>query len=186
VTLRKDLDLAPGAEQTIHSSDAAVAGKVSQPAIHQYGVVVWDHDRKNVLDIAFSKLVLIRPPGVTSPEPYPLQYTYPELSEVDTKDYRHFYPPGLNAGAIQFDTGHTMYMPGQNAAIHFSITNPGTVGWKQITAEALLLDPDGNPLKTPYRQQLDISPGAAPDKESVNVCSSRGPGRPLPCRSRPP
>ncbi|MCL5670796.1 MAG: PIG-L family deacetylase [Acidobacteria bacterium] len=176
VTLRKDLDLAPGAEQTIHSSDAAVAGKVSQPAIHQYGVVVWDRDRKNVLDIAFSKLVLIRPPGVTSPEPYPLQYAYPELSDVDTKDYRHFYPPGLNAGAIQLDTSHTMYMPGQDASIHFSITNPGTVAWKQITADALLLDPDGKPIeKKLVASRLEISPGATPEKESVTFALPAGP-----------
>jgi LmbE family N-acetylglucosaminyl deacetylase len=168
VTLNKDVVLAAGAEQNIHSSNAAVAGKVDQPTIHQYGVVVWDRDRKNVLDIAFSKLVLIRPPGVTSPEPYPMQYTYPELNDVNTTDYRRFYPPGLNAGAIQFDTSHTMFMPGQDAAVHFSIENPGTKTWKQITAAAQLLDPDGKPIqKEVFAGLLSLAPNSAPTKESV-------------------
>jgi LmbE family N-acetylglucosaminyl deacetylase len=175
VTLNKDLTLAGGAEQDIHSSDAAVAGKVDQPTIHQYGVVVWDHDRKNVLDIAFSQFVLIRPPGPTLSKPYPPQYIYPELSGVDTKSYRHFYPPGLNSGAIQFDTSRTMYIPGQDAAVHFSIVNPGQSAWKQISAEALLLDPDGKPIeKKLVASQVDLLPGSAARKESVTFALPAG------------
>jgi LmbE family N-acetylglucosaminyl deacetylase len=175
VTLKKDLTLAAGAEQEIHSSDGAVAGKVDQPTIHQYGVVVWDHDRKNVLDIAFSQLVLIRPPGVTSPKPYPWQYIYPELSRVDTNDYRHFYPPGMNAGAIQFDTSHTMFIPGQDAAVHVSIGNPGKTAWKQITATASLLGPDGKPIeKKVVAGRLDLQPGSAARKESVTFAIPAG------------
>ena len=170
VTLKKDLTLAAGAQQEIHSGDAAIAGKVDEPTIHQYGVVVWDHDRKNVLDISFSQLVLIRPPGVTEPKPYPQQYIYPELSKVDTKDYRHFYPPGLNAGAIRFDASHTMLMPGQDVAIHFSIENPGKTNWKQITATASLLDPDGKPVeKRVVAGPMDMQPGSAPRKQSVTL-----------------
>jgi LmbE family N-acetylglucosaminyl deacetylase len=175
VTLNKDLTLAGGAEQDIHSSDAAVAGKVDLPTIHQYGVVVWDHDRENVLDIAFSNLVLIRPPGVTSPKPYPSQYIYPELSDVDTKNYRHFYPPGLNAGAIQFDTSRTMFIPGQDASVHFSIVNPGQSAWKQISAEALLLDPEGKPIeKKLVASQVDLLPGSAARRESVTFALPAG------------
>lgn len=175
VTLKKDLTLAAGAEQEIHAKDVAVVGKVDQPAIHQYGVVVWDHDRKNVLDIAFSQLVLIRPPGITAPKLYPPQYIYPELSKVDTKDYRHFYPPGLDAGAIQFDTSHTMYMPGQDAAIHFSIGNPGKTAWEQITATASLLDPDGKSIeKKVVAGRLDLQPGSAARKESVSFALPSG------------
>ncbi len=175
VTLKKDLTLAGGAEQIIHSSDAAVAGKVDQPTIHQYGVVVWDHDRKNVLDITFSQLVLIRPPGITSPKPYPLQYIYPALSDVDTRDYRHFYPPSLNVGAIRFDHHHTMFMPGQDAAVHFSIENPGKNAWKQITTAALLLDPDGKPLhKKVVAGPLDLAPDSAPRKQLVTFALPAG------------
>ncbi|HET7100750.1 MAG TPA: PIG-L family deacetylase, partial [Terriglobia bacterium] len=170
MTLKKDLTLAAGAQQEIHSRNAAVAGKVDQPTIHQYGVVVWDHDRKNVLDIAFSQMVLIRPPGVTAPKPYPQQYIYPELSEVDTKDYKHFFPPGLNAGAIQFDTSHTMFMPGQDAAIHFTIENPEKSAWKQVTASATLLDPEGKPIeKRVAAGPMDLEPGAAPQKQAVTL-----------------
>ncbi|MEJ2009079.1 MAG: PIG-L family deacetylase [Acidobacteriota bacterium] len=168
VTLKKDLTLAAGAEEQIRSSDAAVAAKVKQPSIHQYGVVVWDHNRKNVLDIAFSQLVLIRPPGITSPKPYPLQYIYPELSKVDTRDYRHFYPPGLNAGAIHFDKQHTMFLPGQDAPIHFSVKNPGTKAWKQISMTALLLDPQGKEIeKKSLGDRLALSPASAPMNRTV-------------------
>lgn len=167
VTLNDELTLAGGTEQEIHSSDAAVAGKVDQPAFHQYGVVVWDHDRKNVLDIAFSDLVLIRPPGTVSSETYPSQFIYPQLSDVDTKDYRHFYPPGLARGAIQFDTSHTMFIPGQDAAVHFSIVNPGKSVWKQISIAALLLDPDGKSIeKKMVARQLDLQPGLFARRES--------------------
>lgn len=167
VTLNDDLTLAGGAEQEIRSSHAAVADKVKEPAMHQYGVVVWDHDRKKVLDIAFSNLVIIRPPGVTAPKPYPGQYIYPKLSDVDLKDYRHFYPPGLDPAAIQFDTSHTMFMPGQDAEVHFSITNPGKNVWNQISVAALLLDADGKPIeKRMVANQLDLQPGSAPRQES--------------------
>ena len=175
VTLKKDLTLASGAEQKIHASDVAVAGKVDQPTIHQYGVVVWDHGRKNVLDIAFSQLVLIRPPGVTSPKPYPLQYTYRYLSQVDTKDYRHFYPAGMNTGAIQFETSHTMFIPGQDATVRFSIANPGTTDWKQIIATASLLDSDGKAIeKKIVARRFDLRPGSAARKESVTFVLPAG------------
>ncbi|HET7213165.1 MAG TPA: PIG-L family deacetylase [Terriglobia bacterium] len=170
VTLKKDLTLEAGAQQVIHSSEAAVAGKVEEPTIHQYGVVVWDQERKNVLDISFSRLVLIRPPGVTEPRPFPLQYTYPELSKVDTGNYRYFYPPGLNAGAIRFDTSHTMLMPGQNATIQFTISSPGKSAWKQITATASLLDPDGKAIeKRIVAGPIDLEPGSAQREQSVTL-----------------
>ena len=51
----------------------------NQPTIKQYAAVVWDHDRKNVLAIAFTPLVFINPPGVVAPRPYPAQYVYPSL-----------------------------------------------------------------------------------------------------------
>lgn len=175
VPLKKDLILAGGAEQEISSGDAAVAGKVDQPTIHQYGVVVWDHDRKNVLDITFSRLVLIRPPGVTTPKPYPMQYIYPELSDVDTKDYRHFYPPDMNEGAIQFDAAHTMFMPGQEAPIGFTITNPGKTPWKQITATAVLLDRTGTVVgKKVVATNLDLEPGSPSRNESATFTLPAG------------
>lgn len=167
VVLRKDLTLAPGAEVSIHSNDAAVAGKVKKPAIHQYGVVVWNHDRKSVLDIAFSQLILIRSPGVTSPKPYPLQYVYPELSKVDTTSYRHFYPPSHDS-AIHFNKQHTMFIPGHNATIHFSVKNPGARIWNHISMTALLLGPQGKRVdKKALGNNLDLSASAAPMKKTV-------------------
>ncbi len=167
VTLRRNLTLTPGEQVKIHSSDAAVAGKVKQPTIHQYGVVVWNHNRKNILDISFSRLVLISPPGVTSPKPYPLQYTYPQLSDVDTTTYRHFYPPDHDS-AIHFNKQHTMFIPGHDAAIHFSVKNPGARVWKQISMVALLLDPQGKEIaKKVLGTHLDFPATSAATHETV-------------------
>jgi LmbE family N-acetylglucosaminyl deacetylase len=168
VTLEGGLKLAAGAERTVHTSRAAVAPEVSQPSVHQYGVVVWDHDRKNVLDIAFSQLVFIRPPGADSPKPYPMQYVYPQLSDVNTKSYRHFYPPGLDSGAVRFDASHTMFVPGHNATIKFSVENPGTTPWKDISIVAQLLAPDGNEIqKKILAEHRNLSPREAPNEEST-------------------
>ncbi len=175
VTLTDNLSLAAGAEQVVRSSRAAVAPPVTKPAMYQYGVVVWDHDRKNVLAIAFSQLVLIRPPGIDSPQPYPHQYTYPTLSDVNAKSYRRFYPPGLDSGAIRFDRAHTMFTPGSDATIKFSVRNPGTAPWKRIAMEARLLGPGGKEVeKKILAQSLDLAPSAAPLRESVTFTLPRG------------
>ena len=42
----------------------------------------------------------------------PLQYVYPSLDKVNTSSYRHFHPEPFGAGAIQFDTQHTISRPG--------------------------------------------------------------------------
>ncbi len=168
VTVADDLSLPAWAKRVIHASRTAVAPEVDRPTVHQYGVVVWDHSRKNVLDIAFSHLVFIRPPGVDSPRPYPLQYTYPLLSDVNTKSYRHFYPPGVNAGAVRFDTSHTMFIPGCDATIRFSVQNPGTVPWKQVLIVARLLGPEGKEIsRKVLAARRDFEPGKAPLPESV-------------------
>ena len=168
VTVKQALTLSAGGQQEIHANDVAVADRVNKPTIHQYGVVVWDHDRKNVLDIAFSHLIMICPPGVTSPRPYPLQYTYPELSDVDTRSYRHFYPPGLDSGAIRFDKSHTMFTPGEEPTVHFSLANPGKTPWKQIEASGTLLDPDGKAIQRKIiANRLDLLPGAVPRQQNL-------------------
>ena len=168
VTLATDLGIDPGAEQEVGSSHAATAAVVTEPTIHQYGVVVWDHERKNVLDIAFSPLVMIRPPGMDLPKPYPLQYIYPALNRVNTTSYRRFYPPDADSGAIRFDTSRTMYVPGEDAAVRFSIQNPGTKRWSQVSITARLLDQDGREItKKVLAEQQDVASGAAPVNESV-------------------
>jgi LmbE family N-acetylglucosaminyl deacetylase len=177
VTVADNLSLAAGAEQVIHSSRAGVAPKVTEPSTHQYGVVVWDHDHKNVLDIAFSQLVFVRPPGVDSPKPYPLQYTYPQLSDVNTKGYRHFYPPGSSSGAVRFDSSHTMFIPGREATIKFSLQNPGTAPWKQVSIVARLLGPKSQEIaRKVLAERRDLAPHEAPLQETVTFALPASPG----------
>ena len=142
-TLDSDLTIAPGASRTVISDDAGTARDVRQPSYQQYGVVVWDKERENVYDIAFSQLTFISPPGMTSPKPYPFQYIYPNLNDVNVSSYRHFYPLGFNSGAIQFDHNHTMFAPGSEAEVKFSIMNPTDKAWQRASVRARLLGPGG-------------------------------------------
>jgi LmbE family N-acetylglucosaminyl deacetylase len=143
-TLAQELALAPAQEKTVESADAGTAKDVKEASYQQYGVVVWDKERKNVYDIAFSRLTFISPPGVTSPKPYPLQYIYPNLNDVNLSSYRRFYPSRFNSGAIQFDHRHTMFPTGSEAAVKFSIANPTDQSWQKVSVRARLLGPDGN------------------------------------------
>jgi LmbE family N-acetylglucosaminyl deacetylase len=161
--LDQDLTLAPGESKHLKSPECAVAGEVKEPAEHQYGVVVWDHERKNIYDISFSQLVFIRPRGSDAPTPYPGQFVYPQLDKVDTTDYRQFYPPELNSGAIRFDTTHTMFPTGARAEIHFALSNPTDAPWRGVTAQTRWLGPDGTELaRNVLEKPMDLIPGADP------------------------
>ena len=136
-----------------------MADSVTQPTIKQYAAVVWDRGRKNVLAIAFSPLVFINPPGVPAPRPYPAQYIYPSLDKVDTSSYRHFHPEPLGAGAIQFDTRHTQFPTGAEAAVRFTLANPTDAAWLQATVRARLLGPDGIERgKQVVAEKVDLTP----------------------------
>ncbi len=161
--LAEDLTLEPGASKELNSAACAEASEVKEPSVHQYGVVVWDHERKNIYDISFSQLVFIRPRGSTGPTPYPGQYNYSKLSDVDTSNYRQFYPTNLNFGAIEFDTTHTMYATGETAEIHFALSNPTDAPWRGVSIITRWLGPDGTELsRNTSSKPLDLIPGADP------------------------
>ena len=161
--LAEDLTLSPRESKTITSPDCAVASEVKKPSVHQYGVVVWDHDRKNIFDIAFSQLVFIRPRGSEAPTPYPGQYIYSDLNKVDTTSYRMFYPPDRNFGAIGFDTTHTMFPVGSEAEVHFALANPTDAPWRGVRVLTRWLGPDGKELaRNTSGKKLDLIPGADP------------------------
>ena len=140
--LQNDVTLKPHQVSIVNVSPCATAGNVNQPSIKQYAAVLWDHNRKNVLAIAFTPLVFINPPGIAGPRPYPMQYVYPSLDKVDTSSYREFHPVPFDSGAIQFDTHHTQFPTGAEAAVKFSIADPAEVPWRQVTVRAMLLGPD--------------------------------------------
>ncbi len=163
VTLTDRLSFLPKGEEQLSSEHAAVAKAVSGPAIHQYGVVVWDRDRKTVYDIAFSPLVFINPPGVDAPKPYPGQYIYPKLDGVNTASYRQFHPKPFSAGAIQFDTGHSMFASGAEATVKFSIVNPTDSTWRRVSVRARLVGPNEKQQATQVvAEGVDLNPHGAP------------------------
>jgi LmbE family N-acetylglucosaminyl deacetylase len=132
------LALKPGTSLEVRSEKAAVSKTVTEAAVQQYAVVVWDSARQNVLDIAFSSLTFISPSGETSARPYPLQYIYPKLSAIDTESYRRFSAAEQTSAAIQFDAQHTMFAPGDTATIKFTVTNPTDSLWNGATVRASL------------------------------------------------
>ena len=137
----------PQAQQTPEAK-AAAAKRAKEPSVQQYAVVVWDGARRNIYDIAFSSEVFIQPAGITEPKPYPLQYVYPSLDAVNVTSYRHFYPAGLDTGAIQIDREHTMYPSGSEAPVRFSLRNPTGQPWRGVSVRARLLDSKGKELAT--------------------------------------
>ena len=163
------------AQQTPEAK-AAAAKRAKEPSVQQYAVVVWDGARRNIYDIAFSSEVFVQPAGITEPKPYPLQYVYPSLDAVNFTNYRHFYPAGLDTGAIQIDHEHTMYPSGSEATLRFSLRNPTSQPWRRVSVRARLLDSKGKELST--RQiatgvSLDPTSAALPEETSFTLPAGR-------------
>jgi LmbE family N-acetylglucosaminyl deacetylase len=168
VTIGEGLSLPAGGEQHLQSLKAAVAKQVKQPSLQQYAVVVWDHERQNIYDIAFSSEVFIQPGGITEPKPYSLQYVYPNLDAVNVTSYRHFYPPSLDSAAIQIDREHTMFPSGSDVTLRFSVRNPTDQPWRGVTIRARLLDPQGKELAAKrVAEGVNLDPGSSPLAEEV-------------------
>jgi LmbE family N-acetylglucosaminyl deacetylase len=162
VTIGEGLSLPAGGEQHLQSAKAAVAKQVlppsdakaatakqvQKPSVQQYAVVVWDQERQNIYDIAFSSEVFVQPAGVTEPKPYPLQYVYASLDDANVTSYRHFYPPGLDSAAIQIDREHTMFPSGSEATLRFSVRNPTDQPWRGVSIRARMADAQGKELAT--------------------------------------
>jgi LmbE family N-acetylglucosaminyl deacetylase len=160
--LQNEIVLPAHQQISIHGSGCAVAKSVTEPAIDQYSAVVWDRGRKNVLAIAFTPLVFINPPGVVAPRPYPNQYVSPSLDAVNTSNYRQFHPEPWGAGAIQFDTHHTQFPSGGQAAVKFSLANPTGTVWRQVTVRARLRGADGKERANQVvAERVDLNPHGA-------------------------
>jgi len=160
--LQNDINLKAHQRWQAGSSRCAVAKNVEQPTIKQYAAVVWDHDRKNVYAIAFTPLVFVNPLGVVAPRPYPTQYVYPSLEAVNTSSYRQFHPEPFGAGAIQFETHHTLFPSGADATVRFSLVNPTEAAWRQVTVRARLLGPDGKEqVNQVVAERVDLNPHGA-------------------------
>lgn len=168
VALASGVTLPADGEKSFRSEKAGVVKHVNQPSTHQYAVVVWDQDRKNVLDIAFSQLSFVHGPRADSLRPYPGQYTYSDLRSVNVTSYRHFYPPQLESGPIEFDHGHTMFASGGAGQVSFSITNRTSNTWRGVSLRARLLSPDGAEAASKVvAESADIAPGDSAPKRDV-------------------
>jgi LmbE family N-acetylglucosaminyl deacetylase len=175
VTIGEGLSLSAGGEQNLGSLMAAVAKPVQQPSIQQYAVVVWDHARQNIYDIAFSSEVFIRPAGVNEPKPYPLQYVYPNLDALNASNYRHFYPPGEDSAGIQINREHTMFPSGGEAILRFSVRNPTDKPWRGVSIGARLFDPQGKELATkPVAEGVNLDAGSSSLAEEARFALPAG------------
>lgn len=176
VPLAEGLSLPPGAGKEVASASAAVAEEVKRPAVHQYAVVVWDQERKNIYDIAFSALVFIRPPALDSPRTYPLQYLFPQLADLDFSAYRRFYPAESLPWAIEFDHAHTMFAPGSTVETVFSVRNPTPRPWRGASVRARLVGPDGKEIQsTVLAKEVVLEPQGPPAIERVGFTLPAGP-----------
>jgi len=179
-TLHGDLALKPHERVSVASSHCAVAKSVSQPAIQQFAVVVWDRGRKEVYDIAIGQLVFVHPPGVETPQPYPPPFMYSDLNAVNPAAYRNFLTPGADSGAIVFDHEHTMFPLGGDATVHFTVRNPTEWPWNGVTIRARLraLGRAGFEEKV-LAQNVDLTREGPVLKEEVTFKIPEGPPAPF-------
>jgi len=175
VVIGEGLSLPAGGEQHLGSPRAAVAKQVQKPSIQQYAVVVWDQERQNIYDIAFSSAAFIRPAGVSDPEPYPLQYVYPSLNDVNVTSYRHFYPRGQDSAAIQINREHTMFPSGSEAALRFSVRNPTDQPWRRVSIRARVFDPQRKELAAKQiAAGVNLDPGSSALAEEAGFALPAG------------
>lgn len=174
VRLSESLSVAPTEKAAVTSPRCSTAETVKKPTAHQYAVVVWDRERRNVYDIAFSPLLFVHPPGNELPKPYagppgfPLQYLFPDLASVNVTSYRHFYTTGSDCSSIEFDRDHTMFVSGTPAEVSFSVRDPTPKPWHAISVRVRWLDPDGRELASQVVERgIDLNPHEPPVKKSV-------------------
>ncbi len=172
------LTLKTGTALEVRSEKAAVAREVTAATVQQYAVVVWDSARETVLDIAFSLLTFIHPPGESAEKPYPLQYVYPKLSAVDTDAYRNFSSADQKSGSIQFDARHTMFAPGDSAKVKYTVANPTDSSWNGVTVRASLRALGSAEFgKTTVAEKIDLTTRGKPIEQEVEfTLPSDGPG----------
>lgn len=174
----KSLTLRPGIETEVRSPRAATVKTVQQPAAKQYAVVVWDEARKNVYDIAFSALTFVQPVNDSGKQIYPGQYINPSLEAVNTKSYREFLRPEFGSTAIRFDSAHTMYEPGEEALVKFSVVNSTDRPWRGVKIQASLRALGSAEFaKQVISEGLDLAPRGGRQEQEVKFrLPSDGPG----------
>jgi LmbE family N-acetylglucosaminyl deacetylase len=172
-TLNGDIELESNERLVVRSPRCAEAPAVKEPGIRQYSAVLWDAARKNVYAIAITPMIWVNPPGVTSPQAYPGQFTYPGLDKVNTKAYRDFRPESYGADVIKFDTHQTMFPSGAVIPLRFSLVNPTGSLWHRVSVLTRLLSPDGT-MSWGETGGYDLLPGDKPRLEESWNGVSRG------------
>lgn len=151
-----------GMAEFLQGSQVAVMGAggparhdvVPPPEVDRYTIAVWDHARKNLLDMQFSTQIVVRQPGRVTPKPYSRNYTHPYNDEIDFTKYREFYPPGYLSPVIQVDHTRTLYSPGEPVMIEASIRRAGTPASVRIA----IAGPNGEQI---FAAPAELSEGRA-------------------------
>jgi LmbE family N-acetylglucosaminyl deacetylase len=90
------------------------------------------------------------------------------LDAVSTSSYRQFHAASFGAGAIQFDTSHTMFTSGAEATVKFFLVNPTDAAWSSVSVRARLMGPDGKEQANEIvAERVDLHPHSAPLKQEA-------------------
>jgi len=171
VVMTPSASLPASGDLSLSKEAIAVAPEVKQASTHQYGIVVWDHARRQVLDIAFSRLLFVVPPGFIGPRPYPGQYIYPNLTSVNATSYRDFYPAGMESAAIGFDHDHTMFPSEGTAAVSYRVSDPGPDAWRGVRIEERLLNGDQVVSQNVAQENVNLEPAASKQGQPLPIHS---------------
>ncbi len=140
VILEDNLELEGGEVRVIdwRTTLTAPAIENERPRFYQFGVYVWDGERRRIWDLAFSPQVILRPPNKISPIPYHLGYMRrpPCGEKFDFPKARSFYPAAQVSEAIQVFRKRSMYRPGDAVEFHGQVKNPTSTPWEAVQVEA--------------------------------------------------
>jgi LmbE family N-acetylglucosaminyl deacetylase len=191
VVLRDSLDIAARGESRLpmqpagtaaflQGSNVAIMGaggparheKVAPPEADRYTIAVWDHDRKNLLDMQFSTQVIVREPGQALPKPYSRNFTHPYNSDIDFSKYREFYRPGYASPVISLDQSHTLYQPGEDVILSVKAARAVT-GAPHIEVR----DQDGKVIEAADQPGIiALGPGAGQIRHAWTIPPTSRPG----------
>jgi LmbE family N-acetylglucosaminyl deacetylase len=170
-----------GKEREVMGSGISLPGneKNPPPEVDMYTVALWNADRTVLYDMQFTPQAIVRPWDRDLPKPYSRDFTHPYNSFMNFTRYREFYPPGQLSAAVQVDSTHTLYRPGETVKVVATLKNPWGDAWSGASLQARIRDLAGHEVYSgTLLSGINLAAGAT-QKVSADawaIPSSQAPG----------
>jgi LmbE family N-acetylglucosaminyl deacetylase len=169
-----------GKQRDVMGSGIALGNeKLPPPEVNAYTVALWNADRTQLYDMQFTPPAIVRTWDRDLPKPYSRNFTHPYNSFIDFAQYREFYAPGQISAAVQVDSSHTLYRPGETVKIAATLKNPGEEAWSGTALRARIADLKGNEVYSgTLASGINLATGATHkvDADAWTIPSTMTPG----------